>query len=103
VVHDIAKCIPLSKPLRNVFYALGSPFRNFILFEDVVDPANLESRRSTVSKTRVLGVLALVEVSSWLGGFVYGMFLEKEEFVLRALVATLAWVSPDSTLILLGS
>ncbi|KAF8236776.1 pleiotropic drug resistance ABC transporter [Tricholoma matsutake] len=72
------------------FRHLGAPFRNFLTLEDVMNPSESEVRCSK-SKPRILSVLAFIASASWLGCFVYGVYLENTEYAFKCLISSCAW------------
>lgn len=59
--------------------------------EDVMNPLEGEVRRSK-SKPRALSALAFIPSASWLGCFVYGVYLENTEYAVKCLISSFAWV-----------
>ena len=87
-------CIPY--PVKQSSRHLGAPFRNFVTLEDVTNPLECEGR-SSKSRPRALSVLAFIASASWLGGLVYGIYVENTGYAVKCLISLFEWVRAFQT------
>ncbi|KAF5368585.1 hypothetical protein D9758_002189 [Tetrapyrgos nigripes] len=79
----------LPKVARRAFRTLTSPFRNFVTLQDV-DPIGEPVSVSTLT-LRALFILGMLQSAGWLGCFVYSVFIQDTQFLIKSLLASITW------------
>ena len=79
------------KPLRKLFRWLTTPFANFLLLEDLLDPIG-KIIKPPAWKQRFFVVLPALEALSWVATFFYTLLVSDSSWLIRSGVSAILWV-----------
>ena len=79
------------KPLRILFRWVGTPFTNFLVLEDLLDPVG-KVVQPPVWKKRMFVVLPAIQALSWIALFVYTLIVPDSLWLIRSGVSAAIWV-----------
>ncbi|KAF9644674.1 pleiotropic drug resistance ABC transporter [Thelephora ganbajun] len=78
------------KPLRGLFRWVTTPFTNFLVLEDLLDPVG-KTVQPPVWKRRILVVLPAAEALSWIALFFYTLLVPNSLWLIRSGVSAILW------------